>query len=282
MPKRRTINQRVWVELNSCCCCYSRKIAWTISAKMRWMLNAKFFRKIFSRSARSANWLERAMHIPHAYKMDAAAWFGSLRTVFCSCSFLKITNSLHHFAHACVCVCVSLYHGLMKRTRAREREGKKIRWVEWAKYHSSVVVTATFVLSSIRAQTELKMLLLCTLKTAFVCSSWCFCVFSYSSFTIIFPPVYVQKWVEEFDACELSSWPWVPAFVLIGWYLMSFNRRHYSHMNSQSQMVFKSFEKTQQKNIVSFGKLLIDYRGDEEKGDFLKFTRKNEHFALTK
>ena len=51
-------------------------------------------------------------------------------------------------------------------------------------------------------------------------------------------------------------------------------------MNSQFQMVFKSFEK---KHIVSFGKSLIDFRGDEEgKGDFLKFTRKNKQIALTK
>lgn len=60
------------------------------------------------------------MEMPHAYKMDAAAWFASLWAFFfCPCCFLKIANSLHHFAHASVCVCVFVPRS-MKRRRGKE------------------------------------------------------------------------------------------------------------------------------------------------------------------
>lgn len=93
---------------------------------MRWMLNAKFFVKFLS-FAWLVGWLERAMKIPHAYKMDATVvWFA---VYFCLCSFLKIANALHHFAHAIkyiyVCVFFSMYlclcHGWWKERDERRK-----------------------------------------------------------------------------------------------------------------------------------------------------------------
>lgn len=255
MPKRRTINQRVWAELNSWCCCCSRKTTWAIPAKMRWMLNAKFFRNNFSRSA---DWLERAMEIPHAYKMDAAAWFGSLWAVF----FVRALFSRLPIRCTILPMHVCLCHGLMKRSRAREGEAEKIRWLEWAKYHSSVVVTATFVHpgtnSTQNAVTVHSENCVCVQLLVLLC---CFFVALRSRLSCALSAcVYVQKWVEEFDACELSSWPWVPAFVLIG-SAISCSHSHCNQMNSQFQMVFKSFEKkTNTSKKYRFGKLLIDFR----------------------
>lgn len=166
---------------------------------------------------------------------------------FCCCfsRFAVAMRILCSILPECACVCVTVDVKKEKTTQKKKKKKKSLAQTHQMKYHSTVVVSvsrpghkwARFIpshsLLRLYAAASGVLLLLLFFKTI---SYW----------------LSVCGWTEEFDACEFPSWPWVPAFILIGCYFMSFHHTYYSQWIVNFGEKKKAFPLNHLNGLLSF------------------------------